>query len=249
MTHNSIKFRPHHNGLRGFVKNSLGLALLLMLAFTSHFAVAEDIEEVGSPPPTAASETTAAASRPRGLEIQPTMSVISFQNLTLLKNGQSFGYTNSFHGVPMIGLSLTSPAGTLGAFDVYGLVHVGYGVKTGDVPLNGSSATQYVKLHTIPLEVLFKARYHIPEVPSIKPALVLGLGSQFFHQSSDNSSFNSSYFLPNIIAGISVGLFDPGKAATDWFGGFNFGINYHHGFASENKLRAFSFDLGVVVIL
>lgn len=203
------------------MKNSLGLALLLTLVLSAGLAVAEDIQE-GTTPPAPATETTTAVSRPRSLEIHPTMSVISFQNLTLLKNGQSFGYTNSFHGVPMIGLSLTSPAGTLGDFDLFGLVHVGYGVKTGDVPLNGSASTQYVKLHTIPLELLLKARYHMPEVPSIKPALVLGVGSQFFHQSSDHSSFNSSYFLPNIIGGLSIGLFDPGKSATDWFGGFNF---------------------------
>lgn len=228
------------------MKNSLGLAVLLTFAHLSHFAVAEGVEVTTQTP---ASEITSSAYRPRTLEIHPTVSVISFQNLTLLKNGQSFGYTNSFHGVPMMGLSLTTPAGTVGDFDLYGMVHVAYGVKTGDVPLNGSASTQYVKLHTIPLEALVKARYHIPEVPSIKPAFLLGFGSQFFHQSSDNSAFNSSYFLPNIIAGISIGLFDPGKTASDWFGGFNFGINYHHGIASENKLRAFSFDLGVVIIL
>lgn len=218
----------------------LGLALVLGEAGSLR-------AEEGAAQSTSSVETESPP-RERWVELHPQISILNFNTLDLAKNGEVFTYADSIKGVPMLSLNLSSPVGAWGPFDLYGIFRFGYGTKAGEVALtNGTS--QWVRIHSIPLELLVKARYQIPAVPSIRPAFLIGAGNQFFHQSARDDRYTASYFIPNLITGINVGLFDPGKTSTDWFGGFNFGVCYHHGLFSENRLRAISFDLGIVVVL
>lgn len=222
------------------MKRSLWLSTISLLSLlVTALAVAEE-SEVAS--------TSTLEPRERTVEIHPSVSILSFAELTLLQGGHTFSYDNTMRGIPLIGANFSTPLGALGDFDMFGLFRMGYGTKYSEVDMDGTG-TQSVRLHAIPLAAMLKARYQIHAVPSIKPALVMGVGNYFFYQSARESGHTASYFIPTVITGFSLALFDPGKAATDWFGGFNFGINYQHGLSSENRLRAFSFDLGIVVIL
>lgn len=226
------------------MKHSLGLALLLVSLSLVPTSVRAEESEGES-----AASSSVGILRERRWELHPQISIFNFNTLLLQKSGSEFSYANTFKGVPMIAVNLATPLGAWGDFDLYGMARVGYGTKTGEVPVDGTVGSQFVRLHAVPMEMLLKARYNMPQIPAIKPSFLVGLGTQFFHQSVRDDNFSASYFLPNLITGFSVGLFDAGKTSSDWFGGLNFGMMYHHGMGGENRLRAISFDLGVVVVL
>lgn len=183
-------------------------------------------------------------------QLIPTLSVISPREFTLSKDGYSIPYGKNLTGLPALYVGANRSLGSRpfgrGSLEFFSLARLGYSFK--DTPMTLGERTARVKLHWVPMEGGLETRFRLADFPYIRPSLTVGGGVHWLYQSGEFTSINASFWVPHVFVSPAISFFESSDP-TDWFGGFTFGVTYQHSFASRQTVRAWSFDLGMAIIL
>lgn len=186
-------------------------------------------------------------------EMSPQVSVVSASTLTLTNHAYVIPYSESLHGIPTFSIGVSTPLMTRGAMDITAIARLGYGYKQSAFTVrdkNGNfELSDTIRLHSIPFCLGTKTSLALPGVGGIKAGFTTALGTTLVYQNGSIAGINDAFFLPSVILGPSITFFDQGAGSDDWFRGFTFGVNYEASLFTEQRLRSFSFDLSVSILL
>lgn len=201
----------------------------------------------------AVTETTVPRTTHVAQDIQTLVqvSIVTPQTFTLTNDRFETPYAQNFNGMPSVQGGVAVPLFLAGGIEAQGIGLLGYGFREGIFNLrtvDGAPARDLVRLHRIPASVGVKFLYHIPWLTFVKPSLTVGGGAQLILQAGRLQGFNDNFWMPFYYFSPALTFFE-NRAATDWFGGFTFGISYHNDLHPKQVLRAWSFDLSVNLFL
>lgn len=183
-------------------------------------------------------------------QLVPSLSVISPREFTLSQDSYSIPYGENLTGLPAVYVGANRALGRnpfgQGTLEFFSLARLGYSYK--DTPMTLGERTARVKLHWLPMEAGIETRFRLSEFPYIRPSLTVGGGVYYLYQSGEFPSINTSFWVPHIFVSPALSFFESSDP-TDWFGGFTFGVTYQSSVASRQTIRAWSFDLGIAIIL
>jgi hypothetical protein len=229
------------------------LLALLLWCFVSLPALADNpaYETPEDPQPERTSAVNfEAPARQEKWHLEPSLSVISPREFTLTQDSYSIPYGKNLAGLPAVYVGAGNSLGTYpfgrGSLEVFSLMRLGYSYKETLMTLNERSGR--VKLHWVPMEAGIETRFRLAAFPFIRPSLTVGGGVHWLYQSGEFPSINSSFWVPHLFITPALSFFES-FAPTDWFGGFTFGATYQHSLAAKQIIRAWSFDLGITIIL
>lgn len=229
-----------------------GMKITILFALSSMiapaFTPAPDLFSSPQPPPVYQEQETAYIKS--HWELIPQASVISPTTMKLIESDYQIPYSEVLRGFPAVHFTLASPFKRFGDMQTYGYVRAGYSYKSGNyrVPaLSHDSKDASLSLLWVPLSVGTKVQYIIPGFPYVRPALHFGIGMQYLKQNSSFAELNSSTWLPYYAITPQIGFFE--GAGDTWFNGFAFGISYLDSLGFNKKVRAWSYDLSLSIIL
>ena len=208
------------------------------------------------PEDVAPSSTVIVPRRPSRFVLVPQISVLNPGSFTLTNDAYTSHYSKSQFGIPALFVGGAYHLGSRPNLEFYLDGKLGYGSKSGLVPVDrrasgsqlGGSFNEDVRLHYLPLSLGPRAVWSIPGITFLRPTLSAGLGTALLAQVGDSQGFSHTYLLPFYY--VTPGLtFLEGNGATDWFGGFQFGVSYLSTFASEQVMHGMAVDLSVNILL
>lgn len=183
-------------------------------------------------------------------ELIPQASVIRPTTMKLISGEYQVPYSEVLTGFPAVHFTLASPFKKFGDIQTYGLLRAGYSFKAGNYAVPGNpvgSKDTSLSLLWVPLSVGTKIQYILPTFPFVRPALNIGIGIQYFKQKSAFAPLNADLWLPFYYVTPQIGFFE--GAGDTWFNGFAFGVSYIDSLGFNSKVRAFSYDLSLNIIL
>ncbi len=205
------------------------------------------------PPPSPVSETEAATTSHIAHETQGLLqvSILTPQTFILTNSAYRIPYGENFSGMPGVQVGAAVPLFVADGIEAQGLGLVGYGFKEGAFNVfttGGAVARDMIRLHRIPVSLGVKFLYHIPWLSFVKPSVTIGGGMQWLIQGGRLAGLRDNFLLPFFYVSPALTFFE-NRVATDWFGGFTFGISYQNDLHPKQVLRAWSFDLSVNLFL
>ncbi len=183
-------------------------------------------------------------------QLIPQASVISPSTISIVEAPYEIPYDEILKGFPAIFMSLATPFKEFGPIQTYWMIRAGFSYKAGNYTLPSSvlnrSTDSNLNLMWVPLSGGMKFEYTHTDFQLLKPALILGAGTEFIHQNSSTESLNKSVWLPYYSISAQLGFHTEGAEVLD---GFNFGVTFSDSFAVKEKVRAWSFDLSLNFLL
>jgi hypothetical protein len=184
------------------------------------------------------------------LELVPQVSMIMPSRFVLSTDRYIIPYSKDLEGLALFSLGAATPIVFWGPIQVEVQAGVGFAHKEGVMALHNQAGVNFnddISLNWIPFSTSLKISYEIPGIHFMKPALSLGGGVNWLHQSGTLDGVDHAYWLPFWVATPCL-TFLAGHH-DDWFGGFTFGVSYQDTFGSAQSLRAVSFDLSLNIWL
>lgn len=219
------------------------LILLSLSVVTSPSIFAEDLE-----PSLSQTETSSDHSH---VWLVPQVSIIMPRELSLTNREYSIPYSNQFANLSNFSIGMVSPLKISERYQLLALYRLGVTYKEGFYGFkkrSGESVESKVKLAWVPISVGGKIQYSIPDFPFIKPSLSFGGGVHWLYQTGNLGGMNSSFWVPYYFVTPALSFFE-GANTGDWFGGFTFGVSYQNSFATQQTVKAWTFDLGINIFL
>jgi len=182
-------------------------------------------------------------------EVRPLFSLLSPTELTLRNKYFEVPYAPGLSGLPSVSVGISAPMRNYGNLGIWAEVRAGYAQKetvTSPRAIGGLAIQDVVRMHLVPLSAALRADYRL--VDWLTPSLAVGGGAMWIYQSGNLDGIEQGFWIPTLHVSPSLKLFE-GRTAGEWFGGLNVGVTYLLGVATEQRLRALSFDVGATLRL
>lgn len=186
-------------------------------------------------------------------QFRPEVVQLNLQELTLKNRYFTVPYSANLEQIRALGFNLDKKLYSWNDFDFSSVMSIGYSYTEKRMKVisnQGSSLTDFMRLHWFPFTVGISTLYHAPFSRFVSFYTVPKLGGQWLYQSGEQDGISQSFLITKYELEAGVNIWenvDMGMNRT--FDGVTLNASFIDSFSSEQKVSAWKIGVGIKVLL